>query len=175
MIRKYNIEKINGEKRIIAVRSFDGVKVGDIGGIVSSEYNLSHDGTCWIDYDSKAQNRSKVDGDAKLHSSVIKNYAKVSGNAKVIGSTIAGSAIIYGNSVVSKGCEIKEHAEVSDSKVTHSFMRDSSSVSKSVIIDSTLSHSAKINDSVVKKSSLDADVEIANGKVTDKHVTIYDK
>lgn len=175
MTRKYEIERINGEKRIRAVRSFDDVKVGDIGGIVSSEYNLSHDGNCWIYYDSKAQNRSKVDGDAKLHNSVIKNYAKVSGNAKVIGSTIAGSAIIYGNSIVSGGSEIKEHAEVSDSKVTHSFMRDSASVSKSVITDSTLSHSSKINDSVVKKSSLDADVAIANDKVTDKHVTIYDK
>ena len=34
--------------RIQAVRDFDAVQKGDLGGWVESEENLSHDGNCWV-------------------------------------------------------------------------------------------------------------------------------
>lgn len=35
--------------RICALRSFDDVKSGDLGGYIESEANLSHDGDAWVD------------------------------------------------------------------------------------------------------------------------------
>ena len=34
--------------RIQAIRDFDNVKTGDIGGYIEKESNLSHDGNCWV-------------------------------------------------------------------------------------------------------------------------------
>lgn len=71
--------------RIIALKNFDDVKMGDLGGYIQSEYNLSHEGNCWI-YDN-----AKVFG-----------YAQVHGDAKVYGDIIVnGNAVLFGNSKIS--------------------------------------------------------------------------
>lgn len=48
-------------RRIVAIRDFDDVKEGDLGGYIESESNLSQEDTCWI-YDN-----AKVYGNAKVH------------------------------------------------------------------------------------------------------------
>ena len=65
--------------RIRACRDFvtiagKQVKVGDLGGFVETEENLSHDGMCWVFGDAKVCGNTRVYGDAKVY-----------GNAKVYG------------------------------------------------------------------------------------------
>ena len=64
--------------RIKALRDFSDVKSGDIGGYVSGEHNLSHDGLCWV-YDN----------------AIVLSNARVCGNAFV-----DGYAGIYGNAII---------------------------------------------------------------------------
>ena len=69
--------------RIVCVTAFASVAVGDTGGWVESENNLSQSGDAW------------VSGDAKVY-----GYAEVSGNAWVY-----GDAEVYGNAKVSKSSD----------------------------------------------------------------------
>lgn len=115
--------------RIKALKTFGGVKEGDIGGYVQSFHNLSQDGTCWIYDDAKVfQNayvadEAKVFGNASVYGNAkLSDRASVQGEAIVLGNAevrdealvfnkaavydnakVSGSARVYGNSIV-KGC-----------------------------------------------------------------------
>ena len=47
---KSDTKKVNGKTlyRIEALKSFGTVRVGDLGGYIESENNLSHEGTAWV-------------------------------------------------------------------------------------------------------------------------------
>lgn len=70
--------------RIQALRDFNDVKTGDIGGYVQSEDNLSHKGNAWLYNESKAYGNSEVYGNAKL-----KGNVKISGNTILFDNDIA--------------------------------------------------------------------------------------
>ena len=81
--------------RIKALRDFndvinDDIHIGDLGGYIESEDNLSHEGDCWI-YDN----------------------AKVYGNAKVFGrARVFNNAKIYGNALISGNAKVFDNARV---------------------------------------------------------------
>ena len=52
--------------RIQAVRDFDAVQKGDLGGWVESEENLSHDGNCWVFGDGRVFGDGEVFGNARI-------------------------------------------------------------------------------------------------------------
>ena len=64
--------------RIRAVAEFGLVKVGDLGGWIEKEENLSHEGKAWVCGDAKVWGNAEVCGDAEVWCN-----AKVWGNAKV--------------------------------------------------------------------------------------------
>ena len=72
-MKKYELtnESINwkGHKlyRIKATRNFNDVKAGDLGGFVENEFNLSHDGNCWIYNEGKVYGESEVFNNAKVY------------------------------------------------------------------------------------------------------------
>lgn len=121
-----SIEIGNDKKayRIKALKNFSDVKVGDFGGYIESEYNLSHEGTCWIydnavvfDYarvfdDAKVTEKSKVFGESRVcEEALIYGESKIYGRATVRGySIVAGKASVYGNDVV-EGIEYKFESE----------------------------------------------------------------
>ena len=80
-MKKYKLIKndfisIGGNKlyRIQALREFDVIEKGTLGGYIQKESNLSHDGNCWV-----------------------YGNARVSGNALVIGDAyVSGDARVYG-------------------------------------------------------------------------------
>ena len=73
------------------------IEVGDIGGWIEKEENLSHNGNAW------------VHGNA-----MVSGNAKVSGNANVSGNAwVYGNAEVYGNASVSGNAEVSGYAEVS--------------------------------------------------------------
>ncbi len=131
-VRLYGEEHIL--HRIVAKKDFTTVngmevKVGDIGGWVESEANLSQEGNCWITDNAKVYGKAKVKDDAliiqnaKLHGrAIVSGEATVGGNATVTDKAqVHGRAKVFGNAYV-KGCEAvgentklgyKEHDEVS--------------------------------------------------------------
>ena len=54
--------------RIRAVAEFGLVKVGDLGGWIEKEENLSHEGKAWVCGDAKVWGNAKVCGDAEVFS-----------------------------------------------------------------------------------------------------------
>ena len=107
--------------RIRALREFTisrgvAIKVGDIGGFVESENNLSQEDICWIFDDAKVYENAKICGDAKICCD-----AKVFGNAKVWGDAfVLDDAEVWGNAKVCDKARIFgkaaifENAEISD-------------------------------------------------------------
>ena len=76
--------------RIRALKDFDNVKAGDIGGWIEKEENLAHEGDCWVYGEAKVYGEAEVYGSAEVY-----DWAKVYGEAEVYGlAEVSGSAII---------------------------------------------------------------------------------
>ena len=88
--------------RIRAVKSFPGVKAGELGGYVAGEHNLSQDGICWIfpkavvrenalvKDEARVFGKSRLEGNALLEEYArTYDYSHISGNARIGGSAQA--------------------------------------------------------------------------------------
>ena len=73
--------------RIRAVAEFGLVKIGDLGGWIEKEENLSHEGKAWVCGDAEVWGNAKVWGNAEVWGN-----AKVWGDAKVCGDAEVFSA-----------------------------------------------------------------------------------
>lgn len=95
---------INAEGRVVALCDFDDVKVGEIGGFIESEKNLSHEGNCWI------YGEARVFGDALVYEN-----ARVSGDAQVFGSAlVSGDALVFGTAWVFESARVSGDARISE-------------------------------------------------------------
>ena len=91
-------------KAIVRIESDAGnVEVGDIGGWIEKEDNLSHDGNAWVFDDAEVYGDARVSGKAWVF-----DDAEVYGDAKVY-----GAAIVFGNARVSGKAEVYGDAKVS--------------------------------------------------------------
>ena len=88
--------------RIRATVSFGFVKIGDLGGWIEKEENLSHEGKAWVCGNAKVWGNAEVWGDAKVCGNAeVWGDAKVCGNAKVWGNAeVWGDAKVWGNAEV---------------------------------------------------------------------------
>ena len=95
-----------GLRKIQALRDIPkfNVKVGNLGGWVESEKNLSQGGDCWVGDEAWVYGDAQVFGDAWVHGDAqVYGSARVSGNAWVYGSAwVSGNARVYGSAWVSK-------------------------------------------------------------------------
>ena len=91
MSKKYelvNFDKETGLWQIRALRDFGYVKTGDLGGLVSGEHNLSHDGACWVYGNAIVSGNAQVWNQARVYDEArIFGDARVYGNARVSGTT----------------------------------------------------------------------------------------
>ena len=88
--------------RIRAVAEFGLVKIGDLGGWIEKEENLSHEGKAWVWGNAEVWGNAKVCGDAEVCGN-----AKVWGNAKVCGDAeVWGNAEVCGNAKVCGDAEV---------------------------------------------------------------------
>ena len=90
MQKKYELlpKEENGLCRIKALIDIPdyGVKIGDIGGYIESEKNLSHEGKCWVSGDAWVFGNARVYENAQVSgNSWVSGDAKVFGNARVYG------------------------------------------------------------------------------------------
>ena len=100
--------------RIRALISFDNVTVGESGGYIESENNLSHDGDCWVSGDAYVCGNAKVFGNAKVIGDArIFDNAKVYGMARVFRrSHVYGNAQVYGKSWITDNAHVCGDAHI---------------------------------------------------------------
>ena len=104
-MEKYEIVKdmvieYNGKTlyRIRALKNFDDIKTGNLGGYVESYNNLSQKDNCWIYKNAKVYGNAKVFENAKVY-----DYAEIYDNAEVYGSAkVFGAAKVYDNTIIGK-------------------------------------------------------------------------
>ena len=128
MVKKYELVlddsiEFSGQKlfRIRALTDFYNVKVGDLGGYIQREKNLSHDGDAWVADNAKVFDSAQVSGDAKVCGEAevykranVSGDAWVAGNAKISGEAeVSGNAMVWGNARVYANAKISGEAEVS--------------------------------------------------------------
>lgn len=120
MGKKYEMIPEGNLFRIKALRDFGDVKKGDLGGLIESETNLSHEGCCWIYDDAVVTNNAQVFEDAKVRKNAyVCCGAKVYGHAVVKGfvsvfdhSEIYGNALVYGFVQIYSDAKVYDYAMV---------------------------------------------------------------
>ena len=131
--------KNGGHNRVYRIRALRDIPrydicVGELGGFVESEANLSHEGDCWIGdnaivsdnatvkEDAVAWNRSRMTEQSSLsgesaiyHRVRLSDNVSVSGNSVLDNNTVAsdqviirGNAVIKGKSILTGNCLIEE-------------------------------------------------------------------
>ena len=95
--------------RIQAIKNFNGVLSGTLGGFVESEKNLSQECGCWIFNDAICMGNGLVKDNAIVTgTSIVKDYAIVKGNAKVLAnSTVSGTGFLSDNASTVGKCNIQ--------------------------------------------------------------------
>ena len=171
MEKKYELtEETIVERRLVlhrikALKSFDNVRKGDLGGWIESENNLSQDGDCW------------VYGEAKVYgNSLVKNNAKVAHYSQVCDSIISDNANVFDhasilcNSVVSGNSRVSGHAEINRSIVeSEACVFDD----VSIINDTHISGSAKVVGSGIISMSIirgNANVAISSNRMVGAYI-----
>ena len=119
-MKKYELTeetKVIGGKtlfRIRALRSFGGIKAGDLGGFIENERNLSHEGNAWVGDNAKVGGDAWVGDNARVGGYAwVDGYAWVGGNAKVGGDAwVGGNARVGGYARVNGDAQVVGDARV---------------------------------------------------------------
>ena len=97
--------------RIKALKCFGCVMIGEIGGYVECENNLSQYGDCWIYCHAVVRDNARVEDNAKVWGkAVVRDNAIVCGNAQVYDSTVVcNNANVYDNAEVCDNAVIQDN------------------------------------------------------------------
>ena len=103
--------------KIRALRDFNDVKAGNLGGYIEGEENLSQDEDCWVYGNAQVYGDAHVYGNAWVYGNAqVYGNAWVYGNAKVYGDAwVCGNAWVYGDARVYGNARVYGTARVSDS------------------------------------------------------------
>lgn len=94
--------------RIRALKDFSNVRVGELGGYIEKEANLSHEHNCWVYDNAKVCENASVYESAKAFGNAeVYDNARVHGNAKVW-----NNAMIYGQSEICGNAKISSNAHI---------------------------------------------------------------
>lgn len=100
--------------RIRALKSFEDIKKGDIGGYVSSYNNLSQEGNCWVYDDACIFDDAIVKDNAVTYDSArVYGNTEIGGNARVFSKAeIYGDALVYGNAGIYDNAHVYGNAKI---------------------------------------------------------------
>lgn len=167
--REYNV------RHIIALRPFENVKVGDIGGCVSSSDVLDMVDNSWIEYGAAVVGDSRVTGDSYVEnlqvvSSTIHNVSEVAGynsHAVIVDSTISMSVIdnieeVVESDIAACDMEVFDRITINNSILKH--IRINDVLSKSDEEGVICIRSSKLFNIVFERSVNLSNVEIALSK-----------
>ena len=108
-----------GLYRIKALKDFNDVKKGDIGGYVESECNLSQYDNCWIYDNAVVRDKAVIRHNAKVYDKAeVWFYAVIQDNARVFDNTqVYGSAFVMGNALVCDNAIVFDKAQISGNAI----------------------------------------------------------
>lgn len=166
------------------------VLVGDVGGFVASENNLSQNGSAWVADDAKIYGDARVHGDtllkgeARVYGNVlIKGDIIISDNSRIYGDAcikdstrISGTCEVFGNARITGRTTLEGNVRVSGkAQVRDSLIKDSARIQESaLIIDSTISDCSVVCDeSKVQESKLNGKAYVS-GYAHVLHSEIFD-
>lgn len=112
-MKKYELIKSDkkGFFRVKALRAFADVEIGDIGGYVEKEHNLSHHGDCWIYDHGMACDDGRVCGNG-----IVADYGLVCDTGRVSGyGMVCDFGMVTDNSKVRSNDKISGSDCISDS------------------------------------------------------------
>lgn len=144
--------------RIKALEDFGDVRVGDLGGYIESEGNLSQKSgdTSWVYDDSIVYGRGEVLGDSKVYKNAIIQDSRIEGDSRVShGATIQHSRITGGS--------IVQDANVFYSRIEFSKVFADSDVKNSTVKHSEVSNGSKVYQSIIDRSTVRNDAHISGG------------
>ena len=99
--------------RIKALKDFNDVKNGDIGGYIQTENNLSQLGDCWIYDNAKVYDNAFVMGNAR-----VEDNARVHNNAQVCDNAIVRDNVqVWDNARVCDNAKVFVNAQVCDNAI----------------------------------------------------------
>jgi NDP-sugar pyrophosphorylase family protein len=106
--------------RIKALKDFGDVKVGDLGGYIDVESNLSHHGNCWVYDNARVSDNARVYGNAQVYDNAhvygdarVSDNAQVSGNALVTDNAqVSDNAYVYGDAYVYDNAQVSGNAQI---------------------------------------------------------------
>lgn len=158
--------------RIQALKDFDDVKAGDIGGYVQSEKNLYQEGNCWIYDNAIAYNNSSVIDNAKIKDNVI-----LSDNAVVMDDAVVkDAAYIFGNSHIMEKTQISGYPHIDDfSVIKNATISDYVEIAGNTVIDGNviIKDMCRITDSRIL--AYDQDEDYPDSKIIiDKRAWVED-
>jgi carbonic anhydrase/acetyltransferase-like protein (isoleucine patch superfamily) len=119
--RKYKLgesEQFAGRTffRIVALKAFNDVSIGDIGGWIESEKNLSHDGYSWVYDEAHISDNARVCDNAN-----ILDNARIYDNAQIYcdaiiydNAQVGGNAMVYNNAQIYQNAQVYSNAEIGD-------------------------------------------------------------
>lgn len=112
--------------RIEALCNFDDIKIGDKGGFIESENNLSQEGTCWVYDNAKVLEEAVIsDGACIYNKAIVRATAKVYNNAEICGnSTVCGNAKIYGDVYIGGHAIIAGEAQI----FGHAYVKENANI-----------------------------------------------
>ena len=99
--------------RIRALKDFDDVKAGDLGGFIEKEDNLGQN--AWVCGNAKVYGNASVYGNAKVGGDAKADEAWVFGNAHIFGNAhVYGRAQVHGNAKVFDNAQVCGLADIDD-------------------------------------------------------------
>ena len=101
--------------RIKALKDFNDVKKGDLGGHIEKEDNLSQNGNCWVYGHACVFDNAQISGNACVFDNArVSGDAQISGHAWVLGNAcVSDYACVYDDAYVSGDAQISGNARVS--------------------------------------------------------------
>lgn len=124
-MKKYEIDRTdkirflgNTLYRIRALKNFEGVEKGDLGGYVAGYKNLSQKGNSWVKAPAMVLNNAKILDNATVSGpSVVGDEAQIYNEMRINGALIYGTAKVYGKTWVGMNFTMKEGVWHPDSSV----------------------------------------------------------
>ena len=116
MIKKYEFTEetkvICGRKlhRIRALRDFNDVKAGDLGGFIEKEENLSHEGNCWVYNNAKVYDNAIIYGNAEIYGCAVIYNGKWDKSPLYIQGT-KWAFYVSSENTITTGCQIQAFEE----------------------------------------------------------------
>ena len=127
MDKKYELIPSDKEGlfRIKALKDFNNVKKGDIGGYIQSEKNLSQYDDCWIYDNARVEDNAQVYGNAQVCGNaivfdyaVVRDYAQVYGNAIVRDNArVLVNARVLCNAVIQDNADVRGEVRIFDNVI----------------------------------------------------------